>query len=289
MQVTAIFLLIISTLIHQFEGVFIKKYNSKHKQGGFLFTGIISFFAMIFFIVTDKNGFRFPAEIFPYAIISGILYCSASILTYISLECGSYVMSNLILSYSLLFTIGYGLIYLHEPATGFTYAGLLIILISLFLVRGDDKQPKNKFSVKWVICIMLSAAGSGMLGIVSRMQQIKFDNLYTNEYMIIQLGLSAIVLFITGLIKEGKDLKEVIRYGGKYAVLAGLSNGATNFTSLIVNMLIPISLKSPLNAGIKIVFSFILGKLLFKENFLKRQIIGVILGGIALVLLNIKI
>ena len=56
----AVLLIIIKTLVHMVEGTLIKKYNSKHSEGGFIFTAIVSLFSMVFFIITDKNGLCFP-------------------------------------------------------------------------------------------------------------------------------------------------------------------------------------------------------------------------------------
>ena len=107
-----ILLILISTAASLVEGVVIKKYNTKHTGGDFLFTGIVSLFSMLFFVVTDKNGFDFRTGVFVYGIISGIMYCSASVYTYIALECGSFAMTMLILSYTILFSIVYGIAFL---------------------------------------------------------------------------------------------------------------------------------------------------------------------------------
>ena len=107
--------------------------------------------------------------------------------------------------------------------------------------------------------------------------------------MIITLGFSAVMLFIIGVIKDGRDTIYIFKHGSLYSSLAGISNGATNFLGLALNMLMVISLASPVKAGTKIIFSFIVSKLIFKEKFLKRQVAGVLIGAVALVLLNIKI
>ena len=129
----AMLMLTLCVFIHQLEGIFIKKYNSKHTKGGFIFTALVSLFSMLFFLVTDKGGFDFRAEMIPYAIVAAICYFSASFLTYVAFGCGSYVMSNLFLSYSLIFSIGYGLFFLGDPVTPLTIPGLIIVFISIFL------------------------------------------------------------------------------------------------------------------------------------------------------------
>jgi len=284
-------LILLITLLSLAEGIFIKNYNSKHSKGGFIFTAMIGFFSMLVFVFTDTNGFNAPPELWIYGIISGIMYCSASILTFIAIGCGSFAMSMLILSYALVFSIGYGLFFLSEPATVYTYIGLILILVSLYLTRAKNKEEvteKKKLSLKWVICIALSVIGSGMFGVLGRMQQIAFNNECTNEFMIITLAFSTAVLLIIGTVKDKSDLGYAFKHGILWTALAGSSNGINNFLSLLLNTMMPISISSPVKAGVKIIMSFAISMLLFKEKFEKRQILGVILGTIAIVLLNIK-
>ncbi len=289
----------ISAATHLIESTLIKIYNRKHDKGGFIFTAIVSLFSMIFFLgkdlITDPSGLNFSLEIIPLAIIGGILYCVASLLTYMALQIGPFVISMLLISYSLVFTTVYGIVFLNEEATVFTYIGFAIIALSLFLVRGDSKNEDKKFSVKWLVYIIISVAGAGMLGVIQRIQQLisaeKYGvekmNMFDNEFMIICLAISALTLFVVGFIKDGKDCVYILKNGTPYALCAGLSNGATNMLTLLTNSFIDISIAGPTRAGVKTVFSFLVSRFIFKENFLPRQIVGVVLGGIAVIFLNI--
>ena len=285
-----IVLLFVSTLTALAEGTFIKKYNSKHSKGGFFFTGMVSLFSMLFFILTDTDGLTFSPDVIAYGIVAGILYCTASLLTYIALGCGSFAMSMLLLSYSGVFSIGYGLIFLGDKVGVFTYIGLALMLVSLFLFRGKSSPDSSAavISPKWLVCISLSVVGSGMYNVIQKMQQLRFNNSRTNEFMIIALSFSAIVLLLIGVFKDGKDAKYIIKHGGLWSIGAGLSNGATNMLSLIVNTMLPFTIVSPLRSGMKMLLSFILSITLFKEKLLKRQIIGVAIGTLAIILLNLK-
>lgn len=298
MTTTTALALLLATLsigVHQVEGVMIKKYNSKHNVGGFIFTALISLFAMIFFFITDKNGLCFPPLLILYGVISGMFFCMASFLTYVAFGCGSFMLSNLFLSYSLIFSIGYGLFVLKESATVMTYIGLALMMASIFLVKSkkktknDTDTPKEKISLKWVICIVLSVIGSGMFGIMQKLQQVQFNKAYDNEFMIVTYAFTVITLLIVGIIIDGKNLFYILRHGGLYATAAGISNGATNFLNLAVNAMLPISIAAPTRSGIKIVITYLIALIIFKEKLDKRQTIGVIIGTAALILLNLKI
>jgi glucose uptake protein GlcU len=105
--------------------------------------------------------------------------------------------------------------------------------------------------------------------------------------MVITLAVSSLILLTVGLIKDGKCLKTVFKNGFFYAAGGGVANGVTNFLSLLVYTLVPISFAAPVKTGISIVIAFLIAVLIFKEKYTFRQYCGVILGCIALVLFNI--
>ena len=280
-------LIILKTIANISESVLIKKYNAKHSAGGMFFTGILSLFALAFFFISDKNGFSFPPEMFPYAIAFGLIYCISYFLTFVALACGSFTLSMLIISYSLVFPILFGIIFLHEPVSVFTCIGFILLMISLFFVRENKDEKEKKISVKWLIAIIIVTLGNGVLAIIQKMQQLRFNNECNNEFMIIGLAISAAVLLIGGIIRDRKQLKEIIRCGIPYAGTAGVANGINNLLTIAVNNLLPLSIVSPVCSGMKIVISFLSATILFKEKYMKRQILGVGIGVIALVFLNL--
>ena len=286
----AALLILLSTASHLSESLFIKRYNAKYHRGGFVFTAFVSLFSMLFFVFTDRGGFHAPALMWGYGLIAGVLYCMASFLTYIALQIGSYAMTMLILSYSVILSVGYGIVFLKEEVTVFTVIGILLVLLSLYLVRADKKEgeSKKKLSFRWLVCVLASAIGSGMFGVVQRMQQIRFENTCTNEFMIVALGFSAALLTIVGVARNRSDLGYVLKHGLPWTLGAGASNGATNAMIVFLHTLMPISLSSPIRVGVKVIASFALSVFLFREKFQRRQIFGVALGTVAVILLNIK-
>ena len=284
-------LALLASAVSLTEGILIKKRDGTYDKEGFCFTAIVSFFSMLFFVVknliTVGRPFSFTPELLPYAIAGGICYASASFLTYIALGCGSFTLSMLILSYGGLFSIGYGLLFLKETVSPFAIAGIVAILVSLFLTRPVKKEgEKKKVTLKWIVSIGISFVGSGMLGVLMRVQQIRFETVHDNDFMIITLALSALLLFIAGAVRNKRELGAAIRAGGIWAVLAGISNGVTNGLSLVVTTMLPLTLVSPIKAGSKILLSFLLSLFLFREKFSLRQLVGVGVGTAALILLQ---
>ena len=68
---------------------------------------------------------------------------------------------------------------------------------------------------------------------------------------------------------------------------AGICNGAKNFVTLAVYLYIPISTAGPIKTGLGMVSAFVVALLLYKERYTKLQLIGVVLGAVAVVLLGL--
>lgn len=287
--VFAILLMTLSLLVHKFEGIFTKKYNGKHNKGEFIFTSIISLFSMIFFLakdlITDKSGLQFGGPVIIYGVIGGIGFATASITMYYALKWGSFGLTSLLSSFGILITIAHGL-FLGETISWLSWIGIALIGISIFLVKGG-KEEKVKFTTKWLIMTVFAILTAGLYGILQRQQQVEFNSSLNNEFMIITLGVSATCLFIVGVIKDGKHLKEVFKHGFLYAAGGGMANGLTNFLNLYVYTLVPISFAAPMKTGISILLSFIIANIIFKEKYSKKQYLGVVLGTTALILFNI--
>lgn len=272
------------------EGIAIRWYNTKH-SGGFFFVAMISLFSLSFFLLTDTDGFHASAALWGMGMISGFFYCIASFLTYLALQCGPFAQTNLILSYNVVLSIVYGIFFLRETLSAMTLPGIAVILVSLYLINqgAGDKESKeeNRMSAKWLLCVGLSTVGCGMVGVLQKMQQVRFDNACNHEFMIITLSVSAVMLAAAGIRQERGHIGQILRCGLPFAVCAGASNGLTNFLAMVINSMMPISLASPIRTGMKIVLSFVCSRVLYRETFNRRQIAGIVLGTLGLILLNL--
>lgn len=289
--ILAILLIILSLFIHKIEGIFSKKYSAEHNKGGFVFTAFVSFFSMVVFLLKDlignPNGLQFEKPMISLGLIAGACFAAASMTMYWVLEHGPYGLSSLVSSYGVLITIGHGLI-VGERLSFLSWVGVVLICASLFLIMARRQEDeKIKISVQWLPVLVFSVLCTAAFGVLQRQQQIAFSNVYNNEFMVITLSVSAVLLFAAGVIKDGKYLKDVFKYGFFYAAGGGVANGVTNFLTLLVYTLVPISFAAPMKTGISIVMAFLIARLIFKEKYTLRQCCGVALGCIALILFNI--
>lgn len=281
------FLVLLYCLFNLGEGILVKNYAKKHGSGGMLMNAIIAIFSFFFFLVSDRGGFYSPKEMIPLAIINALLYATGFYLTYIAYQCGSFGLTRLISSFSLLISVFYGIFFLNEEATVLTYIGIALTFVAILLInyqKGESGEVPTA-SFKWLFCILISTLANGFISVLTRYQQIKFDNTCSNEFLSISLGGSFVILALIGIITERKNLAYIARHGSLCGLACGLLNGAKNLTTVFIYLFLPLSVFSPMQLGIGMILTFLSAFIIYKERYTPSQLVGVALGASAVILL----
>ena len=287
-------LLLIYSTAHQGEVMLVRRYGKKHGAGGMLFNGVICLFAMIFFILTDRDGFCFARGLWIYGIANAVLYAAGFYFAYVAYASGNYFLTSTITSMQFVVPIVYGLVFLQEQSNALTYLSLAFSLGSVALMiyarwEKTEKSDDNKgISAKWLIATLITLFSNGFISIVAKMQQTVFDKLYSNEYMIITLAGASVSLLIMAIVLEKDGMKKILRYGFTYGMGAGLLNGLKNAINLAIIALVPLSVLTPMKKGMGIVFTFLVSYFLYKERYTKLQYLSIVLSIIAIVLMQLS-
>ncbi len=276
---------------HQFEAILVKRHGKKHGSGGLFFNAIICLFAMVYFFVTDKNGLFFPREVILYGVANCFIYATGFYTTYLAFRLGSFGLTRLITSFSGIIAIFYGIVVLKETATAVTYIALVLIFASIYLMnfKKDGRKAETGLSAGWLICVLLTVISNGTISIIGKTEHDHLGDSFNNEFLIISLGGAALLLFILGFVFERNSIRSTFKYGFLYGMFAGLFNGINNLLIMMTYNYLPLSFISPVKTGLGIVISFFVSILLYREKFSRRQVISVVIGIAAVVLMNLKI
>ncbi|MBE6623359.1 MAG: hypothetical protein E7621_04160 [Ruminococcaceae bacterium] len=255
-------------------------------NGAYFFTTLTGLFAMLFFICTSQ-GFEWNSAIIVYSVGFAVSYMLCTVASVIATSCGSLSLTALIISYSLMIPAFYGLIFKHDPVSIGFVPGIILLAISLFLI--NKKEPEKKFSIKWIISVILAFFGNGMCSVVQNMQQVAFDGAYKNEFMISALLMVTALSLIMFIIKERKNTRFYFRHGVLAAFICGIMNGMVNLFVMILSApgRMSLSVMFPLVSSGGIIATYLVSKFFYKEKFTKAQLCGFIIGVASVVFLNI--
>ena len=280
----AIFLLIIILGISA-QHVTTKAYNAK-ARGVYSFSAAKSLAALMVFLVTAGKNLTFSPETIIYSVAFALTYSMATIFSVLAIKTGPLSLTSLLGQYSLIIPTFYGLLILNEAAGVALIIGIVLLLVSLLLINLEGKKEEKKITLKWGIYVLLSFIGNGGCSTVQKIQQIKCNGMYKNEFMIIAFIITVITLLICTLITERNTMVDSFKKGFPYYTVCGLANGAVNFFVLVLATRMPASVMFPIISAGGIVTTALISIFVYKEKLSLPQKIGMILGITAVVVLN---
>ena len=274
-----------------------KLYQRKSDKGVLLFSALTALVAALFFgggaLFSGNMGFEIGA--LPYSVAFGACYAVCIITQMLALGCGSLALTSLFGSYSLIFPTVYGLLFRDASVYLTQVIGVVLLLGSLYLTNmrpgaKSEGEPKVAFSWKWLILATLMAVSNGGCTIIQQEQQLKFNGAYKNEFMFIALMIAVVACVAFAFVRERRDFAVVLRHGTFPAVLVGVCNGAANLLVMIIaGVMSPVFVFFPISSAGGLLISYLISVFIFKESFGKMQKLGIVIGMIALVFLNLEI
>lgn len=262
-----------------------KQYNLKNESPNvILFSAITSLIALCFFVLTSGFDLDFDVRLIPYSLVFAVAYSAAWIGTVLALRYGLMAISSLIVSFSLIFPTGYGIL-MGEAVTVKTVIGFVMLVAAMVMVNLRFNQ-KGKFSVKWLVCSLVAFFGNGCCSISQNMHKHALGDGYKHEFMIIALA-AAFLLLMGYALFTSKNIRADLRAALPYSTMNGVANALVNLLVLTLIGNIPNTILYPSNSALCMIATFILAFVVYKERFSLQQYIGYGLGVVSVVLLNI--
>ena len=284
-----------------------KWYQAKSSRGVFFFLAMMTFTAAcVSGAGSLVEGVSYEIGVLPYSIACAVCYAVCMLFAYLALACGPLALTALIVSYSLILPTVYGLLFFDNPLYLSQVIGFAVLLISLYLVnmaqeKKADELPdaidpdapdrKRKIPAKWYLYAALLFVANGGVAVAQQAQQLRFPHLYKNSFMFVALALVTVFYLVCALVREREDLGATLRLGAAPAVLCGAVNGVTNLiiVEMAVSKVVPTFVFFPIVSAGGVLVSYFIAILFFKERFSAWQKIGILLGLIALVFLNLTL
>lgn len=269
------------------QNVFKKAYTIK-KKDVFGYNAAFGVAGAIVFLIYSKGKFNFCPEVLPYIIGFSVCFIICVFCSLMAVKTGSLALSSLIISYSLIIPTVYGLIRNPYVPDVLFYIGVVLLIVSLFLV--NYKKGKVVITKRWLIYVVLAFLCNGLCSTIQNTQMTVFKGVnggYKAELMLTVYVSIAVIMFIMSFIKEKQSCKE--RFN-KYIILAlacGVVNAVNNLLVMVASGKIHASIMFPIISGGSILATAALAYFYYKEKLSKQQLIGILLGTASVVCLSI--
>lgn len=280
------------------NNVFLHLYNDKKNYtcNIFAFNAIVSLiWALIFITIGGGFGQASDATIV-FGVIYGVIIALFLIFKMASLGSGPVSITSLIGCCSLIVPTLFGLIFYREAVNFLQIIGLVLLFIALYLCV--DPKSNMKISKKWIVFCVIFFLCAGASGIILKMYNKSDSSAEMNTMMIIT-ALTAMVSFViiyvvSGLLRVKNNQSFLIIEKNKNAFLwsilfiglCGLVSGGYQRLNMYLTGALPSIVFFPTFNGVVIFLSCISGVVLFKEKLSVKQIVGLVLGVICIMLVG---
>lgn len=265
-----------------------KAYNEKVSGGVYSFSAGSVLFAILIFLIPALGDFKFNSSTLIYSLAFAVCYSVATVCNFLAIATGPLSITSLAISYSLIIPTFYGLFALGEQSKPSLYIGIILLLISLLLINLEKKGEEKKITFKWAVFTLLAFIGNGSCSTIQKIQIENQNGNYKNEFMIIALLVSFLVILLTSVSGEKKAVIPNLKKGFWLYSICGVANGIVNLLVILLsNGRMAASVMFPLISAGGIIATFIISVTAYKEKLSICQSIGLLFGITSIVFLNL--
>lgn len=231
-------------------------------------------------------------KVLPYAAAYGVSYAMFWVGLTGALQCGSSALTGFIKQIAFVFVAIWGFVFWQAEPTVTVIAGIVLIAVALFLclVPLGKTVPKGSVRItgKWLLYAILILCGNAGCSILQRTQQMNFDKQYGSFLMVSATFLAVIFCAVMCLKDDKRDWMQVIKKNWYFPVVAGSSSAICNlFLILLASTTLSTGIIYPALAIGGLTLTTLVSVAVCKERLKGSQWIGLAVGAVALVLLNL--
>ena len=199
---------------------------------------------------------------------------------FMALSTGPMALTSILAALSLVIPTVWGLVFWKEPLSGWGAAGLALMLICIVLLNFRKEYGISK---KWSVYALATFAANGFCSVIQKYHQRLYPRQYRIEFMLTAM-LLVLLLLLAGELARKRPLKG--RCSG-FGLAAGVMNAAANYIVLYLSAAENASVLFPVVSVGNVVAAWLVSKLFFREKMKKIQLLGLLLGIAAVVLLKL--
>ena len=260
----------------------------------FLLNGLI--FASLVVIMTPLFYRQIPpVEIILLCMLRAAISMLFQVFYSLAFKTGPVSLTAIIVGFHIIFPMMAGIIAFNEELTLISIIGIILIFFAICTIparKGSDSKANLKWLVITLIAFVLSGVNNSITTIFSRSSYAE----YNDEYIITGYIFASLFCFIIWALKrkDGGVLPGHLKGGRKsmlpiaagvigIAVVLGAYNiGLIHATASIASIIL-----FPIRSVLGIMMNLLVDIIFYKQRFTKLQFLGIIVGTVAVVMLNL--
>lgn len=267
----------------------LNKMFTRQSEQSAVFNVLRALTAFTMFCIISIPGFTFHVPTIGFGMCYGIFLSIAMYMGYRALCVGPMALTSMMISFSVLFPVLWGILVQKEEITLLHCAAFLLLLTALILVNADKLRQKQQTDIqykKWFLYAAVTCLCNGGCSILQKEHQTAFPSLYSREFMAAAMGICTLIFMVIAL--RCVSLQDLRQTTGKwYAVLAGVTNSTANFLTLVLAGLENASVLFPMISAGTIFAALLWGIFAFHEKPKLNQYAALVAGAVSIILLKL--
>ena len=253
---------------------------------GFIFSAISLITGVLFFRVWPSGSTVL------FALLFGVVNYVYQVSYSAAFHAGPVSLTSIICNFNMIVIVPFGALVFKERIGPYQWIGFVLVAAAMVLLNKPSNDNEKKANLKWLLLAILTMVTSGFTGILQSAYGKYFPSEEKDSFIVVAYIVASLLCFVTALImkktKKTDFFKVDLKFVGGIAVI-GAALGLYNILIIEVQarQYFTSSVLFPVLSVLNFIMTLAASILFLKERIKLRQWIGVLVGTVAVVLMNL--
>ena len=206
-----------------------------------------------------------------------------------AMSVGAMSTTSICIMYGMIIPSVAGPIFWQEPIGVLQIVGIIMMVVSLWLIKGKTPTEQRGASKKWAVLAVLAFILSGMAGVMEKIHQSTEAQAERLPFVFVACAFMLVFSMLARRITQKGDKNFSSKSTALLAGLSGLVIGFYSTVNLILSGKLDSMIYYPIANGGAMLLTVLVSAIVFKEQFDKPRIIGTIIGLLGILCLSIPV
>ena len=223
------------------------------------------------------------------AFFYAIIVISLQTISITAMRVGAMSTTSICVMYGMIIPSVAGPIFWKEPIGVLQIVGILMMVVSLWLIKGKTPTEQRNTSKKWAILAVFAFFLSGMAGVMEKIHQSTEAAGEKLSFVSIACTFMFVFSITARIAVHRKSEKVLTKSMVLIAAFSGLVIGLYSTVNLILSGNLDSMIYYPIANGGAMLLTVLVSAIVFKEHFDKPRIIGTVTGLLGILCLSIPV
>lgn len=286
------FLLILSIVLAVCKSALYNSYAKKEPTLGETFSfNAISYgvAAVIAFIGMLLSAQAISVTTVLCAFFYACIVVSLQTISITAMRVGTMATTSICIMYGMIIPSLAGPIFWKEPIGFLQIAGIVMMIVSLWLIKGKASAAQGETTQKWTVLAIFAFVLSGMAGVMEKIHQSTEAAAEKLPFVFVACAFMLVFSIFARRITRKKAQTAVAGTMISFAAASGLVIGLYSTVNLTLSGKLDSMIYYPIANGGAMLLTVLVSAIVFKECFDKTRITGTIIGLLGILCLSIPV